>query len=52
MANGTTRYALAKIQLGNKSGKEEMNEELKRLDKKKGDKMPLKAGESSHNHSN
>lgn len=51
MANGMTRNALAQLQLKNKGGKEEMNEEMIRLSKKMGDKVPLKAGKSGHNHS-
>jgi len=52
MANGQTREALASIQLGGKNPAVEMNEEMIRLNSKKGNKMPLKAGASEHNHSN
>ena len=50
MANGMTRNALAQIQLRNKSGNQEMNEEMVRISKKQSVKIPLK-NPSSHNHS-
>jgi len=49
MANGTTRIALSKIQLDNKSGTAELNEEMK-LDKGNLPKIPMKYP-SEHNHS-
>lgn len=50
MANGQTREALAQLQLKNKGAKEEMNEEMIRLNSKKGNKIQLKYP-SEHNHS-
>lgn len=50
MANGTTRIALAKIQLDNNSGTAELNKEMK-MDKGNLPKFPLKASKSEHNHS-
>lgn len=51
MANGTSRYALARIQLKRESGTTEMQEELERLSKKQPTKMPLKASANSNNKS-
>ncbi len=50
MANGTTRIALAEIQL-NKGSAQSENEEMKKLDKSKPKKISLK-NPSEHNHSN
>ena len=57
MANGTTRLALAKIQMGGKKAQAELNEEMGILssDPKKGmrkaNKIPLK-NPTKNNHSN
>lgn len=50
MANGTTRTALAEMQLEGDSPTAE-NDEMKDLDKGNLPKFPLKAGASEHNHS-
>ena len=49
MANGTTRQALAEIQLSKESAQSE-NEQMKKLDKQLPKKFPLK-NPSEHNHS-
>lgn len=51
MANGTTRNALAQIALRKGSGNEEMSAEMAILAKGRGNRIPLKAGASEHNHS-
>ncbi len=52
MANGTTRLALAEIQLKRESAQAEHGEMLKLSSKgSKLPKQPLKAGASEHNHS-
>lgn len=50
MANGSTRNALAQMELKGENASMEMNEELKRLDQKDATKIPLKYP-SEHNHS-
>lgn len=52
MANGTSRNAISQLILKGKGGDQEMNEEMAILKRGKGEKIPLKAGASEHNHSN
>lgn len=51
MSNGTVRNALADLQLKGQAGPEEMKREMDILAKGHGNKIPLKAGKSEHNHS-
>lgn len=52
MANGTTRNAISQLILKGKPATAEMQEEMDILARGRGQKIPLKAGASEHNHSN
>lgn len=51
MANGTSRNANADLILKRENGNKQMSEEMAILKKGHGNKIPLKAGKSVHNHS-